>query len=290
MQIMSGIAEHVVLWLAVEPATPADAERLDVGLQRLIAEDPRLQARPRGAGQTILAGISEPHLEGALDRLRREFRVAATLGGLQVAYKEALTRTASGEGRFVSESRGRRQFAHVRVRISPLPAGSGCHFGNEVFGTVIPDQFLTPTVQGIESALQRGVIAGCPIDDVRVELVGGSHHAVESSVAAFKIAGAMALEDAAKKAQLVLTEPVMRLELRVQEGHVTAVTRDLERRQAQVEVRGLDGRLSIVHARAPMRVLFGYQGQLRQLTGGASVEMVFDRYEPVAGSGPPSST
>src|SRR5688572_9264457 len=203
-----------VISLAIEPKTKADQEKLGVGLQKLMAEDPtfRVQTDPQ-TGQVIIAGMGELHLEIIVDRLKREFNVEASVGRPQVAYKETLTRPADGEMKYAKQTGGRGQYGHAKIHLYPGEPGSGYIFENKISGGSIPKEFIKPIDEGIKEALTRGVLAGYPVDDVRIELYDGSYHDVDSSEMAFKIAGSMAFQDAAKKAKPVLLEPVMRVEV-----------------------------------------------------------------------------
>ncbi len=208
-----------VISLAIEPKTKADQEKLGQGLAKLMAEDPTFRVKTdEQTGQVVIAGMGELHLEIIVDRLKREFSVEASVGKPQVAYKETLTRPAEGEGRYIKQTGGRGQYGHAKIRLFPREPGTGYEFENEIVGGSIPREFIKPIDQGIQEALTRGVLAGYPIDDVRIELYDGSYHDVDSSEMAFKIAGSMAFQDAAKKASPVLLEPVMRVEVVVPEG------------------------------------------------------------------------
>ena len=215
---VDGLPEPVIS-LAIEPKTKADQEKLGTGLQKLMAEDPtfRVKTDPQ-TGQAIIAGMGELHLEIIVDRLKREFNVEATVGKPQVAYKETLTRPADGEMKYAKQTGGRGQYGHAKIHLYPGEPGTGYMFENEIVGGAIPKEFIKPIDEGIKEALTRGVLAGYPIDDVRIELYDGSYHDVDSSEMAFKIAGSMAFQDAAKKAKPVLLEPVMRVEVVVPEG------------------------------------------------------------------------
>ena len=191
-----------VISLAIEPKTKSDQEKLGVGLQKLMAEDPTFRVNTdQQTGQVIIAGMGELHLEIIVDRLKREFSVEATVGKPQVAYKETLTRPADGEMKYAKQTGGRGQYGHVKIHLYPGEPGTGYIFENETVGGSIPKEFIKPIDEGIKEALTRGVLAGYPIDDVRIELYDGSYHDVDSSEMAFKIAGSMAFQDAAKKAQ-----------------------------------------------------------------------------------------
>jgi elongation factor G len=279
---MVGTLDPAVVWVALEPNSPEDAQRLDDAVRRVSEEDPRLRARSGEAGQTILAGVSEAHLSAAIERLRREHNVAAAVCRIRVAYKEALTTVAEGQGRFARQAGGRRQYGHVRIRVGPLSPGAGCRFTNQVPGSRLPDRFISAASEGIAHALRRGVVAGSPIDDVAVDIIDGSYHETDSSETAFKIAGGLALTDAAKRAQPVLTEPVMELRLQVPERYLAAVATDLGRRNARVETHESSGDTRVVQARVPLSGLLGYEGQLHHIAAGrATCAMVLDCYEPV---------
>ena len=217
-----------VISLAIEPKTKSDQEKLGLGLGKLMAEDPtfRVQTDPQ-TGQVIIAGMGELHLEIIVDRLKREFGVEATVGKPQVAYKETLTRPADGEMKYAKQTGGRGQYGHVKIHLFPGEPGTGYIFENETTGGSIPKEFIKPIDQGIQEALTRGILAGYPIDDVRIELYDGSYHDVDSSEMAFKIAGSMAFQDAAKKAKPVLLEPMMRVEVVVPKEHMGDVMGNL---------------------------------------------------------------
>jgi elongation factor G len=229
----------------------------------------------------VIAGMGELHLEIIVDRLKREFSVEASVGRPQVAYKETLTRPADGEGRFVRQTGGRGQFGHAKIHLHPGEPGTGFVFENKTVGGSIPTEFIKPVQQGIEEALTRGVLAGYPIDDVTIELYDGSFHDVDSSEMAFKIAGSMAFQDAAKKAKPVLLEPVMRVEVVVPKDNMGDVMGDLAGRRGKIESQEDRGGTQIVNARVPLSEMFGYATDLRSRTQGrATYSMHFDRYEP----------
>src|SRR5213592_4618885 len=194
-----------VISLAIEPKTKADQEKLGIGLQKLMAEDPTFRVQTDvQTGQTIIAGMGELHLEIIVDRLKREFNVEASVGKPQVAYKETLTRPADGEGRYIRQTGGRGQYGHAKIHLYPGEPGSGYVFENEIVGGAIPQEFIKPINEGIKEALAVGVLAGYPVDDVRIVLYDGSYHDVDSSEMTFKIAGTLAFHDAAKKAEPML--------------------------------------------------------------------------------------
>ncbi len=277
-----------VISLAIEPKTKADQEKLGVGLQKLMQEDPTFRVKTdEQTGQVVIAGMGELHLEIIVDRLFREFSVAASVGKPQVAYKETLTRPAEGEMRYAKQTGGRGQFAEVKIRLFPGEPGTGYVFENEISGGSIPREYIKPVDEGIKEALTRGVLAGYPIDDVRIELYDGKHHEVDSSEMAFKIAGSMAFQDAAKQAKPVLLEPVMRVEVVVPKEYIGDVMGDLASRRGRIQSQEERGGTQIVNARVPLSEMFGYATDLRSRTQGrATYSMHFDRYEQA----PPSES
>ena len=270
-----------VISLAIEPKTKADQEKLGQGMAKLMAEDPTFRVRTdEQTGQVVIAGMGELHLEIIVDRLKREFSVEASVGKPQVAYKETLTAPAEGHGRFVRQTGGRGQFGDAKIRLIPLPPGTGYQFENEIVGGSVPHEYIKPIDQGIQEALTRGVLAGYPIDDVRIELYDGSYHEVDSSEMAFKIAGSMAFQDAAKKARPVLLEPVMRVEVVVPKDYLGDVMGDLASRRGRIQSQEDRGGTQIISARVPLSEMFGYATELRSRTQGrATYSMHFDRYE-----------
>jgi elongation factor G len=270
-----------VISLAIEPKTKADQEKLGQGMSKLMAEDPTFRVNTdEQTGQVVIRGMGELHLEIIVDRLKREFGVEASVGKPQVAYKETLTAPADGDGRFVRQTGGRGQYGHAKIRLIPLPPGSGYQFENDIVGGAIPKEYIKPIDQGIQEALTRGVLAGYPIDDVRIELYDGSFHDVDSSEMAFKIAGSMAFQDAAKKAKPVLLEPVMRVEVVVPKDYLGDVMGDLASRRGKIQSQEDRGGTQIISARVPLSDMFGYATDLRSRTQGrATYSMHFDRYE-----------
>ncbi|HEY1307480.1 MAG TPA: elongation factor G [Vicinamibacterales bacterium] len=270
-----------VISLAIEPRTKSDQEKLGTGLQKLMAEDPTFRVNTdEQTGQVVIAGMGELHLEIIVDRLKREFGVEASVGKPQVAYKETLTRPADGEMRYAKQTGGRGQFAEVKIRLFPGEPGTGYIFENEIKGGTIPKEYIKPVDEGIKEALTRGVLAGYPIDDVRIQLYDGKHHEVDSSEMAFKIAGSMAFQDAAKKAKPVLLEPVMRVEVVVPKDYMGDVMGDLASRRGRIQSQEDRGGTQIVNARVPLSEMFGYATDLRSRTQGrATYSMHFERYE-----------
>ncbi len=271
-----------VISLAIEPKTKADQEKLGVGLQKLMAEDPTFRVNTDvQTAQTIIRGMGELHLEIIVDRLKREFNVEATVGKPQVAYKETLTRAADGEGRYVRQTGGRGQYGHAKIHLFPADPGTGYLFENNIVGGAVPREFIKPIDEGIREALTRGVLAGYPVDDVRIELYDGSFHDVDSSEMAFKIAGSMAFQDAAKRARPVLLEPMMRVEVVVPKEYMGDVMGNLSSRRGQIQSQEDRGGTQIIAARVPLSEMFGYATDLRSRTQGrATYSMHFDRYEP----------
>src|SRR5205809_1204359 len=271
-----------VISLAIEPKTKSDQEKLGVGLQKLRAEDPTFHVNTDiQTGQVIIAGMGELHLEIIVDRLKREFSVEATVGKPQVAYKETLTRPADGEMKYAKQTGGRGQYGHAKIHLYPGEPGTGYIFENEVTQGAIPKEFIKPIDEGIKEALTRGVLAGYPIDDVRIELYDGSYHDVDSSEMAFKIAGSMAFQDAAKRAKPVLLEPIMRVEVVVPKDYMGDVMGNLSSRRGQIQSQEDRGGTQIIASRVPLSEMFGYATDLRSRTQGrATYSMHFDRYEP----------
>ena len=270
-----------VISLAIEPKTKADQEKLGQGMAKLMAEDPTFRvATDEQTGQVVIRGMGELHLEIIVDRLKREFGVEASVGKPQVAYKETLTRAAEGHGLFKRQTGGRGQYGNCKIRLFPKDPGTGYEFVNEIVGGVIPKEFIKPIDQGIQEALTRGVLAGYPIDDVRIELYDGDYHDVDSSEMAFKIAGSLAFQDAAKKAAAVLMEPVMRVEVVVPKDYMGDVIGDLASRRGKIQSQEDRGGTQIINARVPLSDMFGYATDLRSRTQGrATYSMHFDRYE-----------
>jgi elongation factor G len=277
-----------VISLAIEPKTKADQEKLGLGLGKLMAEDPTFRVKTdTETGQVVIAGMGELHLEIIVDRLKREFNVEATVGKPQVAYKETITKAAEGEGRYIKQTGGRGQYGHARIRLIPRKPGEGYEFVNEIVGGSIPKEFIKPIDQGIREALTTGVLAGYPMDDVKIELYDGSYHDVDSSEMAFKIAGSMAFKDAAKKAHPVLLEPVMRVEVVVPEEYMGDVIGDVTSRRGHIQSMEARGGSQVINTRVPLSEMFGYATDIRSRTQGrGSYSMHFDRYEPA----PPSES
>jgi elongation factor G len=270
-----------VISLSIEPKTKADQEKLGQGLQKLMAEDPTFRVKTdQATGEVVISGMGELHLDIIVDRLKREFNVEASVGRPQVAYKETLTRPADGEMKYAKQTGGRGQYGHAKIHLYPGEPGTGYVFENDIVGGTIPKEFIKPIDEGIKEALTRGVLAGYPVDDVRIVLYDGSYHDVDSSEMAFKIAGSMAFQDAAKKAKPVLLEPVMRVEVVVPKEHMGDVMGNLSSRRGQIQSQEDRGGTQIINARVPLSEMFGYATDLRSRTQGrATYSMHFDRYE-----------
>src|SRR5204863_6503552 len=269
--------------VAIEPKTTAEQEKLSTSLSRLAEEDPTFQVQSdEETGQTLIHGMGELHLEVIVDRLLREFKVDANVGRPQVAYRETVRkRVDKVEGRFVRQTGGRGQYGHVIINLEPAP-GEGFDFVNKIKGGAIPSAFIPAVEQGIEEALASGVRAGYPMVDVRVELVDGSYHEVDSSEMAFKIAGSMAVQEAARRADPSLLEPVMAVEVVTPEEFLGDVIGDLSRRRGKVQGQEPRGNALAVEAFVPLGEMFGYATDLRSSTQGrASYTMQFERYEEV---------
>jgi elongation factor G len=269
-----------VIWVAIEPKTKVDQDKLAQALGKLTQEDPtfRVQTEP-DTGQTLISGMGELHLEIIVDRLVREFHVGANVGKPQVAYKETITHEAEGEGRFVRQTGGRGQYGHAKIRIRPTTEGDYV-FNNVIVGGAIPREFIKPIDQGIREALETGPLAGYPMVGVEVDLYDGSYHDVDSSEIAFKIAGSMALQDATKRARPVLMEPVMEVEVVTPEEYMGDVIGDITSRRGRVQQMEARGNAQVISARVPLSEMFGYATDVRSLSQGrATYSMQFAAYE-----------
>ncbi len=274
-----------VIELAIEPRSKADQDKMSIALQRLMEEDPTFEVRQdERLGQTVLAGMGELHLDVLLDRLRREFGVSANVGRPQVAYYETITRPARAEGRLVKQTGGRGQFAVVEVEVEPLPSGSGFLFENNVVGGAVPRQFIAAVQAGIRAGMSRGVLAEQPMVDIKVTLVDGKAHEVDSSERAFHTAASMALRKAVSQASPILLEPIMRVEVVTPDDHTGDVIGDLSARMASIagiEIRNGSGQS--IQADVPLASMFGYATSLRSRTQGrGSFVMEFDHYAPIS--------
>ena len=274
--------EHPII--LEKPKAKADQEKMGMALKRLAEEDPTFIIKGDSeTGETIISGMGELHLEILVDRMRREFSVAANVGRPQVAYKETVVREGQAEGRYIRQSGGRGQYGHVWLRVSPRERGKGFEFVNAIKGGIIPQEFIPAVEKGVKEATDRGVMAGYPIVDAEVTLYDGSYHDVDSSEAAFKIAGSIALQEAARRAGLVLLEPIMRVEVVTPESFLGEVTGDLSAKRAGIDAMSERGQgIKVISARVPLAEMFGYATAVRSLTQGrASFTMEFDHYEEV---------
>ncbi|RUM74422.1 MAG: elongation factor G, partial [Sulfurovum sp.] len=272
-----------VISVAVEPKTKADQEKMGIALGKLAAEDPSFRvSTDEESGQTIISGMGELHLEIIVDRMKREFKVEADIGAPQVAYRETIRKPVNKEYKYAKQSGGRGQFGHVYLKIEPQEAGSGYEFVDEIKGGVIPKEFIPAVDKGIQEAMQRGIQAGYPVEDVKVTLYDGSYHDVDSSEMAFKLAGSMGFREGAKEANPVILEPMMKVEVEVPEEYMGDVIGDVSKRRGQVS--GMDDRAGnkVVNAFVPLSEMFGYSTDLRSMTQGrATYSMEFDHYEEV---------
>ena len=272
-----------VINLAVEPKSKADQDKLGAGLQRLAEEDPTFKVYTDDeTGQTIIAGMGELHLEIIVDRLLREFKVEANIGKPQVAYRETITKAVRAEGKFVRQSGGRGQYGHVVLEVEPNELGAGFEFENKIVGGVVPREYIGPVEAGIKEAMLTGVVAGFPVVDVKVAIVDGSYHEVDSSELAFKIAGSIGFKEACKKAEPVLLEPMMRLEVVTPDDFMGDVMGDINSRRGKIEGMEQRGNTQVVRGYVPLSEMFGYATSIRSLTQGrAQHTMSFAYYEPV---------
>ncbi len=272
-----------VIDVAIEPKTKVDQERMSLSLQKLAEEDPTFKTYSNHeTGQTIISGMGELHLEIIVDRLIREFKVGANVGKPQVAYKETISKTVEAEGKFVRQSGGHGQYGHVWLRLSPREPGSGFEFINKIVGGVVPKEFVPAVEAGVKEATQNGVLGGYPVIDVTVTIYDGSYHDVDSSELAFKIAGSMGFKAGMQKAQPVLLEPVMKVEVTVPEDYLGDVMGDINSRRGRIEGMEPNKGLTIIRAKVPLAEMFGYATELRSRTQGRGVfSMEFSHYEPV---------
>ncbi|MFQ5856192.1 MAG: elongation factor G [Anaerolineae bacterium] len=273
-----------VISVAVEPRTKADQEKLSGALRKLSEEDPTFQVRTdEETGQTLISGMGELHLEVLVDRMMREFRVWASVGKPQVAYRETITRPVRAEGRFVRQTGGRGQYGHAVVELEPNEPGKGFEFEDAIVGGVIPKEFIRAVERGMREAMESGVLAGYPVVDIKARLVDGSYHEVDSSEIAFKIAGSMALQDGVRKGKPVLLEPVMDLEVVLPDEYTGDVIGNLNQRRAQIEgMESRTGGFRAIKATVPLGEMFGYATDLRSMTQGrGTFTMEFAHYEQV---------
>ena len=272
-----------VISVAVEPKTKADQEKMGTALQRLAEEDPtfKVHTDPE-TNQTIISGMGELHLDIIVDRMRREFKVECTVGKPQVAYRETIRKTVEAEGKFIRQTGGHGQYGHCWLRLEPMEAGKGFEFANEVVGGVIPKEFINPIQAGVEAAMEDGVVAGYPMVDIKVTVYDGSYHDVDSSEMAFKVAGSMAFKEGAKKADAVLLEPYMSVEVDVPEEYMGDVIGGLNSRRGRIEGMESENGESRIKGFVPLSEMFGYATGLRSATQWrGTFTMTFDHYEEV---------
>ncbi|NLD07729.1 MAG: elongation factor G, partial [Lactobacillus sp.] len=274
--VLEGITfAEPVIYLAIEPRTKADQEKMGMALAKLSEEDPTFSIKSdQETGQTIIGGMGELHLEIIVDRLKREFYVDADVGKPQVAYRETIKREADGEGKYIKQSGGRGQYGHVLLRIEPKDRGTGYEFVNEIKGGTVPKEYIEPTNKGVKEALDRGFLANYPMVDVQVTLYDGSYHEVDSSELAFKMAGSFAMRDAVSKADMILIEPIMKVEVSTPEEYMGDVIGDLGSRRAQIQGTNQRGNISIITAIAPLSEMQGYVTTLRGMTQGRATSVL----------------
>ena len=279
-----------VISIAIEPKSKADQEKMGLALNKLAEEDPTFQVKgDPDSGQTIISGMGELHLEIIVDRLLREFKVDANIGQPQVSYKETIKKEAKSEGKYIRQSGGRGQYGHVWLKIEPLERGDGFEFVDEIKGGIIPQEFIPSVEKGVKEAMSKGILAGYPLEDMKVTLYDGSYHDVDSSESAFKIAASEATQSAAKNADPVLLEPIMRVEVVTPEEFMGDVIGDLSSRRGKVEEMEDRGegaaKVKVIHSLVPLANMFGYATQLRSMSQGrANFSMQFDRYSEVPSS------
>ncbi len=270
-----------VIEVAVEPKTKADQEKMGVALSKLAQEDPTFNVRTDiDSGQTIIAGMGELHLEIIVDRMMREYKVEANVGKPQVNYRETIRGNAEAEGKYIRQTGGSGNYGHAKIRIEPNEPGKGYEFSNDTKGGTIPKEYIKPIDQGIQEAMQGGVLAGYEMVDVKVSLYDGSYHDVDSNEMAFKIAGSMAFKEAARKAKPVLLEPVMSVEVTVPEDYMGTIIGDLNSRRGRIEGMEMVGNTQAIRATVPLSTMFGYATHMRGATQGrANYSMQFKQYE-----------
>ena len=273
-----------VIDVAIEPKTKADQDKLGVALQKLSEEDPTFRVHTDAeTAQTIISGMGELHLEIIVERMRREFKVDANVGRPQVAYRETIRhRVVDVEGKFIRQTGGRGQYGHVVINLEPAAPGAGFVFDDKIVGGTVPREYIGPVEQGIEEALENGVLAGYPVVDVKVELVDGSYHDVDSSEMAFRIAGSMAFKEAAQRARPVLLEPIMDVEVVTPAEYMGDVLGDLSSRRGKIGGMTQRAGAQVIGASVPLSEMFGYSTTLRSMSQGRAVyTMQFSRYEEV---------
>lgn len=272
-----------VISLSVEPKSKADHDKMSIALGKLAEEDPTFQTETdEETGQTIIKGMGELHLDIIVDRLKREFKVEATVGAPQVSYRETIRQEANCEGKFVRQSGGRGQYGHVWVKFEPNEEGAGFEFVNKIVGGVVPREYVPSVQSGIEESLQSGMLAGYPVIDVKATLFDGSYHDVDSNEMAFKVAASMALREAKQKCKPVLLEPLMKVDIVVPEEYMGDVMGDVTSRRGRVDGMEARGNSQVIRSFVPLAEMFGYATTLRSNTQGrGTYSMFFDHYEEV---------
>jgi len=272
-----------VISIRVEPKTKADQEKMGIALRKLADEDPTFKVSgDEETGETIISGMGELHLEIIVDRMKREFNVEANVGRPQVAYKETIKSSAEAEGKYIRQSGGRGQYGHVWIKVEPLERGKGFEFVDAIKGGIIPQEFIPAVEKGIKEALNKGILAGYPVIDIKITLYDGSYHEVDSSEFAFKIAGSMAVQEACKKAKLILLEPIMKVQVITPQEFLGDVTGDLSSKRGKIKSMGERGMVKVIDAFIPLAEMFGYSTTLRSMTQGrASFNMEFSHYDEI---------
>lgn len=272
-----------VISVSIEAESKADQDNLSEALIKLSDEDPTFTVKTDDeTGQTVISGMGELHLEILVDRLKREFKVHANVGKPQVAYKETITQPSEAEGKFVRQSGGRGQYGHVKITVAPNESGKGYHFENNIVGGAVPKDYISSVDRGILEALRNGILAGYPMEDIRVELIDGSYHEVDSSELAFKIAGSMAVQEACRRAKPALLEPYMKVEVVLPEQYLGDVMSDLSSRRGEIQGTNHRKDAVVINAMVPLSDMFGYATALRSVTQGRAVfSMEFEKYQTV---------
>ncbi len=272
-----------VISLRIEPKTKADQEKMGIALHRLSDEDPTFRVTGDAeTGETIIWGMGELHLEILVERMKREFNVLANVGRPQVAYRETIRAEAEAEGKYIKQSGGKGQYGHVRLRVEPMERGKGFEFVDAIKGGAIPKEFIKPVEKGVIEAMQKGVVAGYPLNDIQVTLYDGSYHEVDSSEAAFKIAGSIALQEAAKRAKPVILEPIMKVQTLIPSEFMGDITGDISSKRGKIEAMTDRMNIKVIDAKVPLSEMFGYATKLRSMSQGrGNFSMEFDHYEEV---------
>jgi len=272
-----------VISVRIEPKTKDDQERMGIALRRLAEEDPTFRVGGDAeTGETIISGMGELHLEIIVDRMKREFHVEGNVGRPQVAYKETIKRQAEAEGKYIRQSGGRGQYGHVWLKVEPLERGKGFEFVNAIKGGVVPQEFIPAVEKGVKEAMSKGIVAGYPMIDMRVTIYDGSYHEVDSSEAAFKIAGSIALQEAAKRSTPVILEPIMKIQVITPTEFLGDVTGDLSSKRGSIEALNDRMNVKVIDAKVPLSEMFGYATKLRSMTQGrGSFTMEFSHYDEV---------